>query len=273
MSQQRPMISAVCCTYKRFSYVQRVMNCFLQQTYGNKELIIYNTDTTSPYLDVDCRLQPMGILIINNNTDFVTKKPYTNVGAIRRDALKFAGGEYVVTWDDDDVFLPWFMQQAMDRMDETKLPSFKPQKSFFYSGHLRLVSNTLEASIVARIDKVRQYGYLLDTGREGLGWYTQMRDFGELVENDTYYLPSYCFDWHTNFSKDGYIHRQSGSIDDPNNFENHKEKSNDSVDGRELVVENQDFMNKNVYEPYFEYIRSHKDEFPKDLVDRYFSER
>ena len=37
-------ISAVMCTYGRFSCVERAMNCFLAQTYPNKELIIYNTD-------------------------------------------------------------------------------------------------------------------------------------------------------------------------------------------------------------------------------------
>jgi len=43
-----PMISAVMCTYGRFSCVERAMNCFLQQTYPNKELIIFNTDADSP---------------------------------------------------------------------------------------------------------------------------------------------------------------------------------------------------------------------------------
>jgi hypothetical protein len=76
----------------------------------------------------------------------------------------FATGDYVVTWDDDDIFLPHFMQQAMDRMNETKLPSFKPAMSFFYSGgNLRLVANTLEASVVASAQKVREYGYLLES--------------------------------------------------------------------------------------------------------------
>ena len=45
------MISAVMCTYGRFSCVERAMNCFLQQTHQNKELIIFNTDVESPYFD------------------------------------------------------------------------------------------------------------------------------------------------------------------------------------------------------------------------------
>jgi hypothetical protein len=144
------------------------MNCFLAQDYPNKELIIYNTDTDSPY---DLTQSNHSITIVNRSVDSVTNEPYTNVGAIRRDALMFASGDFVVTWDDDDIFLPHFMTQGIERMAKTGLPSFKPEMSFFYSGNnLRLVMNTLEASVIASMELVRKYGFLLETGKEGLGW-------------------------------------------------------------------------------------------------------
>lgn len=262
------MISAVMCTYGRFTCVERALNCFLEQTYPDKELIIYNTDVDSPYTDEDCRLMPYNVLIINNNIDSVTKEPYTNVGAIRRDALVFAGGDYVVTFDDDDIWLPHFMQQAIDRMQETGLPSFKPEMSFFYSGdNLRLVRNTLEASIVADIKKVREYGYLLETGKEGLGWYTKMRDNRELDEHDTHYVPGYCFNW-----QDSQLmkapHKQSGDIDNPENFENHKRQSLDKVDGRQLQIWSPEMVYK-MYEPYFTFIERTKESYPTELLERY----
>lgn len=257
-------ISAVCCTYGRFSCVERVVNCFLAQTYPNKELIIYNTDIESGYDNVDMA----SVMVINCNHDFLEKKPYTNVGAIRRDALTFAKGDYVVTWDDDDIFLPWFMEQAIDRMNETKLPSFKPEMSFFYSGNnLRLVRNTLEASVVADIKKVREYGYLLETGKEGLGWYTKLRDNKELNEHDTYYLPSYCFNWNDGQEMNA-PHKQSGDIDNPENFENHKKQSLDKVDGRKLQIWSDEKLKK-MYEPYFDFIEANKDSFPKELLEKY----
>jgi glycosyltransferase involved in cell wall biosynthesis len=246
-----PKISAVCCTYGRFKCVERVMNCFLAQDYPNKELIIYNTDTDSPY-DVGQFID--SITIINCSIDSVTNEPYTNVGAIRRDALMFASGDYVVTWDDDDIFLPHFMSQAINRMAETGLPSFKPEKSFFYSGdNLRLVMNTLEASVVASIDLVRKYGYLLETGKEGLGWYTKMRDNKELDEHDTNYIPSYCFNWNDGQEMNA-PHKQSGDIDNPNNFNNHKKASKDVVDGRKLQIYSQEQLNQ-VFKPYFDFIQ------------------
>ena len=257
-----PKISAVCCTFGRFKCVERVMNCFLAQDYQNKELIIYNTDTSSPY---NVGQSNHSITIVNRSIDSVTKEPYTNVGAIRRDALMFASGDYVVTWDDDDIFLPHFMSQAINRMAETGLPSFKPEKSFFYSGNnLRLVKNTLEASVVASMDLVRKYGYLLETGKEGLAWYTKMRDNKELDENDGYGIPSYCFNWNDGQEMSA-PHKQSGDIDNPNNFNNHKEASKDAVDDRLLQTYTKEQI-KGVYKPYFDFFVENKDLFSQDLI-------
>jgi glycosyltransferase involved in cell wall biosynthesis len=261
-------ISAVMCTYGRFECVERAMNCYLAQTYPNKELIIYNTDVDSPYTDTNCKLLPYGILIINCKIDSITKEPYTNVGAIRRDALRFAGGDYVITFDDDDIYMSFYMQQAIDRMKETKLPFFKPEKSFFYSGNnLRLVMNTLEASVVADINKVREYGYLLETGKEGLAWYTKARDNKELDEHDTYYIPSYCFNWNDGNEMKA-PHKQSGDINNPNNFNNHKANSLDKVDRRSLSIWDEDKL-RDMYEPYMNFLKANESDFPTALFNKY----
>jgi hypothetical protein len=267
--KEYPQVTAIMCTYGRFSCVERAVNCFLAQTYPNKSLLIYNTDVEEPYVLKE-ELKNHRIWVINNNMDYKTKLPYTNVGAIRRDALSWAFYEdgYVVTWDDDDIFLPHFMQQAIDRIQETGLPSFKPEKSFFYSGNnLRLVMNTLEASVVASMVKVYKYGYLLETGKEGLGWYTKLRDNKELNEHDKYYVPSYCFNWNDGQEMNA-PHKQSGDIDNPENFENHKRQSIDRVNGRSLSIYSEEKM-RETYKPYFDYIKEHASDFPPELVLRY----
>ena len=260
------------CTYGRFSCVERAMNCFLAQTYPNKELIIYNTDAANGYnpsLNYGASSVPnFNITIVNCGMDSITQKPYTNVGAIRRDALMFASGDYVVTWDDDDVFLPHFMQQAIDGMERTSLPFYKPEQSFFYSGNnLRLVMNTLEASVVGDINKVREYGYLLETGKEGLGWYTKARDNKELDEHEKFYIPSYCFNWNDGDQMKA-PHKQSGDIDNPNNFENHKASSLDRVDGRDLQIWDDNKVAE-MYAPYYEYLLNNKESFPQKLYNKY----
>jgi glycosyltransferase involved in cell wall biosynthesis len=248
--------------------VQRAVDCFIAQTYPNKELIIYNTDITSTYTQTN-ELTSNGIKIVNCNIDRITNLPYTNVGAIRRDALMYATGNYVVTWDDDDIWLPFFMQQALDRMEETGLPSFKPECSFFYSSNnLRLVRNTLEASVVADINKVKEYGYLLETGKEGLGWYTKLRDNKELNEHDSRYIPAYCFNWNDGAEMLA-PHKQSGDIDNPNNFENHKKSSNDSVSDRILQITDAEYTKQNTLKDYYIYLYENEKNFPTDFVWNY----
>lgn len=264
-----PKISAVMCTYGRFSFVERAINFFLAQSYPNKELIVYNTDTSSHYDIMQTEMLDNKVYFFNCSIDKETNLPYTNVGAIRRDALQYADGDYVITWDDDDVFMPWYMEQAIDRINETKLPFFKPAMSMFYcGGEVRIARNTMEASVVGDINKVRQYGYLLETGKEGLGWYTKARDLKELDENDMYFLPSYCFDWHTNPTGD-YQHRQSGDIDNPDNFENHKTKCVDKVNGRKIRIWTNDEL-KECYKPYSEFIKRTRENYPVELYEKYY---
>lgn len=248
-----PKVSAIMCTYRRFECVERSVNFFINQTYPNKELIIFNTDTEYPYKDTGCLLQPYNILIINNAKDFITNEPYNNVGAIRRDALKFASGKFVVTWDDDDVYMPYFMKQAVDRIEATGLPSSKPKYSMFHhGGKITFVQNTLEASVVAKIDLIQEYGYDLHTGKEGLKWYTEMRDKGILNENDENTIPSYCFDWGSGHTMKA-EHKQSGDIDNPQNFENHKIMSKDIVCDRIIQIYD-DQKIRGIYAPYYQHI-------------------
>ena len=267
-SNTLPKVSAVMCTYRRFKCVERAMNCFLAQDYPNKELIIYNTDAENPIDHYGAFYVSSNIIVVNSNTDSVTNEAYTNVGAIRRDALTWATGDYVVTWDDDDIFLPHFMRQGIDKIHATGLPSFKPAESFFYSGdNLRLVRNTMEASVIADIKKVREYGYLLETGSEGLGWYTKMRDNKELNENDTHCIPSYCFNWNDGDAMDA-PHKQSGDIDNPNNFENHKKASKDIAPRKLLEVYTEQQM-REIYADYYLYLEENQGNFDADLLLKY----
>jgi glycosyltransferase involved in cell wall biosynthesis len=260
----------------------------MQDYKGSKELIVYNTDEEHTYWfpvrpslaykmydsyqrDKIIYKNDEGvtttIIFKNCHIDQETAMPYTNVGAIRRDALKFATGDYVITWDDDDIFLPWYLRQGVNKIIATGLPSFKPAKSFFYSGNnLRLVQNTMEASVIASMEKVRQYGYLMETGKEGLAWYTQMRDAKELVEDDNYCIPSYCFNWNDGDQLNA-PHKQSGDIDNPDNFENHKKASNDIV-SRDIKIFSPSELAK-IYAPYMVYFARNKKDFDVELYKIY----
>jgi hypothetical protein len=255
--------------------VERAMNMFFAQDYiGDKELIIFNTDEEYPYKykahtfpDVKIDLEKLGVKVINNGIDYVTGKPYTNVGAVRRDALTHATGTHYVCWDDDDIFLDWFFRQSVDRMAETGLPSFKPAESMFhYAEGIKSVRNVLEASICSDIKLIRKYGFGLVTALEGLSWYTAMRDNGELVENDYHMIPHYCFNW-----GDGEImksgHKQSGAPDNPDNFENHKAASTDMAINPLRIYSKKEM--DVIYKPYLDFLNENRSKYDNELFEKY----
>jgi hypothetical protein len=255
-------ISFVCTTYRRFTCVERIIAQFYAQQYENKELIIFNTDTEHP---MELGFSADDIIVVNNNTDYETGNPYQNRGQICRDAVTHATGDYFMLADDDDIYLPWHMRQAHDGILLNGKDAWKPNRSFFATKHkLELVQNTLEASIIVKMNRIRELGFRMDkTGYEGLGWYTKLRDERQLDEHYTYHVPSYCFNWSDPHEIAG--HKQSGDINNPNNFENHKQSSLDYA--RRPLMNDVNLVE--TYKPYYEFIHNNSNLFPKELIEKY----
>lgn len=260
-------VSFVCTSYRRFTCVERIIAQFNAQTYPHKELIILNTDMEHPFT---LGFEDSRITVINNNTDYVTGAPYANRGQICRDAVTHATGEFFMLADDDDIYLPWHMQQAVDKIQEVQKDAWKPERSFFATPHkLELVRNTLEASIIVKMPRIREIGFRSDlTGYEGLSWYTKLRDERQLDEHYTHYVPSYCFNWSDPHEIAG--HKQSGNIDNPNNFEEHKQASQDFA--KRPLQNDFDLVGQHTYDRYYQYYRDHAEQFPADLMEKYVHE-
>lgn len=254
-------VSFVCTTYRRFTCVERIVAQYYAQSYPNKELIIFNTDEEYPY---SLEFEDSSIIIINNGIDYKTGLPYQNRGQICRDAVTHATGDYFMLADDDDIYLPWHIQQAVEGIEELGTDAWKPEMSFFASpSGVKLVMNTLEASVIVKMNRIREIGFRDDlTGYEGLSWYTKLRDEGQLNEHNKNYVPSYCFNWSDPAEIAG--HKQSGDINNPDNFENHKKASLD-VAIRPL--------NKidigNIYNKYYDYLCINKDQFNQEYYKKY----
>jgi len=224
-----PKISCVMNTYGRFHYVEQSIAMFLLQDYEREslELIIYNTDIDAPLI-LDETLANKNIYVINNNTDLVTHRPYDNVGAVRRDSLLFATGDYMKWFDDDDTDAPWELRHLYDIMNRyPDKKAFKPTYSLFsYCNEpLRLVKNSLEASILIDLPTIRDLGFTNSNGGEHMKWYQALSYSGQMVEDDKYTIPSYVYSWSAPAGVS--VHRQSGDIGNPDNFENHKKHSLD----------------------------------------------
>ncbi|MCK9415787.1 glycosyltransferase [Candidatus Dojkabacteria bacterium] len=258
-------VSFVCTTYRRFYCIKRIIAQYQAQTYPNKELIIFNTDDEHPIVlgFIDDTIK-----IINNNINYLTGKQYENRGQICRDAVTHTTGDYFMLADDDDVYLPWHIQQAVDGIEELGTDAWKPEQSLFSAPNkIELCMNTLEASVIIKMNRIKEIGFRSDlTGYEGLSWYTKLRDEKQLDEHNKNYLPSYVFNWSDSSNIAG--HKQSGDINNPNNFENHKISSTDF--STELLYPISKIELYNFYQKYYDFILDHKNQFNQEYFDKYF---
>lgn len=93
-----PLISCLCPTKSEPSIVKDAVECFKNQTYLNKELILV-TDEKNPYIEY---LEGL----VCENIKLVYAPHKTPIGALRNISADNACGEYVATWDDDDIHHP-----------------------------------------------------------------------------------------------------------------------------------------------------------------------
>lgn len=257
-------VSLICTTYRREYCINRIISQYHAQTYPNKELILLNTDIEFPYR---MGYEDPSITIVNNAYDYLTGLPYTNRGDICRDAVWHARGDYFMLMDDDDIYLPWYVQQGVDMIEKVGKDAWKPQKSFFASqSDINLVMNTMEASCIVKMDRIREIGFRNDlTGYEGLSWYTKLRDEQQLDEWYPDYVPSYCFNWGDPGEVAG--HKQSGDINNPENFDNHKKASGDHAKNPIVGISPIDLID--TYKPYFEFLKTHKNQFNEEMFNLY----
>jgi hypothetical protein len=254
-------VSFVCTSYRRFTCVERIISQYYAQSYSNKELIIFNTDEEYPFqLD----FEDPNITLINNNIDYQTGEPYQNRGQICRDAVTHATGDYFMLADDDDIYLPWHLQQAVYGIELLGTDAWKPEMSFFATQEkVEMCMNTLEASVIIKMNRIREIGFRSDiTGYEGLSWYTKLRDEKQLDEHNKNYVPSYCFNWSDPHEVAG--HKQSGDINNPDNFDNHKKASGDYAKRPLTKTDIGD-----IYDKYYAYLRNNKDQFNQEYYEKY----
>jgi glycosyltransferase involved in cell wall biosynthesis len=99
MITEMSLISCICVTRKKSGFLKRAIECFLAQTYPNKELIILYEDD-----DVDTEeFLAQGFPVESSIRLFkAAAYPKMTLGELRNVAIKVARGEFICQWDDDD---------------------------------------------------------------------------------------------------------------------------------------------------------------------------
>lgn len=125
MSQ--PHITAICLTYGRPQHLEEAITCFLAQDYtGPKELLILNS---FPRQTLIC--DAPNVRIIN-----LPERP-PSLGDARNLAIEHAAGTHLITFDDDDLYLPHHLSLMAEHFGGNDWIWFSRQ---FYSEHDRIKS-------------------------------------------------------------------------------------------------------------------------------------
>lgn len=100
--------------------LNRVINCFYNQTYENKQLVIVYEESDTPTCDF-IRKQKFAdnvkTILIESS---LGKIP---LGELRNISIRNADGEYVCQWDDDDWFDPDRLTVQMQLLGDTDKPA------------------------------------------------------------------------------------------------------------------------------------------------------
>jgi glycosyltransferase involved in cell wall biosynthesis len=175
-------ISCLTATYGRYRVLSEAVTCFYEQDYSNKELIILNNHP-APLV---CHLPQ--VMIIN-------EPGYPSLGDCRNRLLELATGEYVRTWDDDDLYLPTALSQGIEYIRD--YPAWKPARSWSWRVEqdiMTLNSNTYEASWTVRADVARKYGYgVMSGGNEHNVLHRGINTMGGVRRDEV--EPTYVYRW------------------------------------------------------------------------------
>jgi len=99
-------MSCICIVYGRHQYLGEVVQCFLDQTYDNKELILVNTCPRQTFI-YDHPL----VKVYN-----LSERPKNHCQAMHEGVIR-STGDWVIPFDDDDVFLPKFLEQYVKHIE------------------------------------------------------------------------------------------------------------------------------------------------------------
>lgn len=228
-------VGLITATKNRHTQLEHCIRFSLNQDYDNMVHLIYNNAGDPQELHESL---PKGkYILINNHIDLYTGKPYTNLGAIYRDALFFLPDsvDIINFFDDDDIFLPYHVSEGVKGFQKGQKKAYKPELSYFKNGHqVSLTGNNMEPSIFVLRSHIVQYGFHLSTSDQHMAWLTPLLEQQQLFV-DKVGTPTLLYTWGNHIP----TFKTSGAAGNPNNFENYAAFSKDIGDGIITPIENE----------------------------------
>lgn len=220
-------VALLTATKNRHSHLERLVKFALNQTSNDWVHVIFNNSTE--VLRLNKNLPEDKFILVNNPYSLKTNKPYTTLGEIYNDAIKFIPEDVDVInfMDDDDIYLPNHVEEGIKGLERSGKTAYKPEKSYFlYLKNASLESNTLEPSIFVMKDHILKYGFSEETTAQHIHWITPLISNKD-ISVDPNGIPTYICDWSQEIS----TFKTSGDPNNPNNFRNYDASSKDKGDG------------------------------------------
>lgn len=124
-----PKISCLTVTGWRLVLLKQAIQCYLNQTYPNKELVIV-CDGSQAYRDA---IEQYVAFLDRKDIKLVLLQEKYKLGQLRNMTIEAASGPIITQWDDDDLYHPHRLQLQYDRMVSQKAHAclLSDQLSFF----------------------------------------------------------------------------------------------------------------------------------------------
>jgi glycosyltransferase involved in cell wall biosynthesis len=107
----QPLVSCLMVTARRTALAERAVQCFCNQTWANKELLIIDDGDD----DYTAMLQPYRAQA-EIRYDRVGSAPRLLLGGLRNLSLERSRGEYCTQWDDDEWYHPQRIESQMNAL-------------------------------------------------------------------------------------------------------------------------------------------------------------
>gem|GEM_PF-264074 len=135
-----PKISCLTVTLNRLVLLKEAIQCYCQQTYPNKELIIVTDGTTRYRQAIDDYVRWLG----RDDIRLVcVDEAGQTLGALRNVSLDAVTGNLVCQWDDDDLNHPQRLKRQFEQLSAAKANAccFTDQLQFFFRDRMLYWSN------------------------------------------------------------------------------------------------------------------------------------
>jgi len=178
-----PLISCCTATYGRLSKLNEAITCFLKQDYENKELIILNN-------------HPFPLKCNFPNIKIYNEPIYPTLGDCRNRLIELVNGDFIRTWDDDDLYMPHTLSQGIKYIGDSI--AWKPRRSWFWrrGNPPELCNNVFEASMLVRIDIAKKYKYVKSSmGNEHESIFNGINKEGGCQNEEIGNKASYVYRW------------------------------------------------------------------------------